>query len=55
MHTIIHEFSLVKIDYISIANPKTLAELDLIKNRLLISLAVTIEDTRLIDNMMIEL
>jgi len=55
MQTIINEFSLAKIDYISIANPKTLAELDMIKSPLLISLAVTIEDTRLIDNMTIEL
>jgi len=54
LQTIIHEFPLVEIDYISIANPKTLAELDMIKSPLLISLAVIIEDTRLIDNIMIE-
>jgi pantoate--beta-alanine ligase len=54
MHHIIHEFSLAKVDYISIANPLTLAEIGMIKKPLLISLAVTIEDTRLIDNMLIE-
>ena len=55
MHNIIHDFSLAKIDYISIVNPDSLAEIDIINSRILVSLAVTIENTRLIDNMIIEI
>jgi pantoate--beta-alanine ligase len=43
-----------KIDYISIANPKTLEELATIKKGTLISIAVRFGNTRLIDNVIIE-
>jgi pantoate--beta-alanine ligase len=52
---IISSFSLAKIDYVSIANPLTLIEADNIVGSVLISLAVYIENTRLIDNMTIEI
>lgn len=38
------------LDYISVADPDTLEELDAISGRALISLAVVVEDVRLIDN-----
>ena len=50
----INTFPLAKIDYISIADPSNLVEVELITGRILISLAVFIEDIRLIDNMIIE-
>jgi pantoate--beta-alanine ligase len=37
-------------DYVSVADPDTLAELDVVEGRALLSLAVRIEDVRLIDN-----
>ncbi len=45
---------LPEIDYISVADPVTLAELDTIDNTALISLAVFFGTTRLIDNLMWE-
>jgi pantoate--beta-alanine ligase len=38
------------VDYVSVADPHTLAELDALDGRALLSLAVRIEDVRLIDN-----
>ena len=55
MQEIIGSYSLAKIDYISIANPHTLTEIDNIGDSILILLAVYIEDVRLIDNMTINL
>lgn len=43
-----------RIDYISIADPDTLVELDAINRSMLISLAVFMSDVRLIDNMLLE-
>ncbi len=37
-------------DYVSVADPDTLAELELVEGRALLSLAVRIDDVRLIDN-----
>jgi pantoate--beta-alanine ligase len=45
---------LADIDYISIADDKTLEELHRIKNRALVSIAVKIGKTRLIDNTLLE-
>jgi pantoate--beta-alanine ligase len=42
-----------QIDYVSIADPQTLDELDIIKGRALVSLAVKIGKPRLIDNVML--
>jgi pantoate--beta-alanine ligase len=43
-----------EIDYVSIADPKTLAELDQVTERALFSLAVRIGGVRLIDNIILE-
>ncbi len=53
MKDIIGSYSLARIDYISIANPQTLTEIDTVDDSILISLAVFIKDVRLIDNMTI--
>lgn len=45
---------LARLDYASVADPQTLAELDAIGNTALLSLAVFIGQTRLIDNQLIE-
>ena len=55
MQDIIGDYSLAKIDYISIANPHTLVEINNISDNVLISLAVYIEEVRLIDNMSINI
>ena len=44
-----------QLDYISIANPYTLSEVNNISESVLISLAVYIEEVRLIDNMSINI
>jgi len=41
---------MAQIDYVSIANPDTLTELRKIRGRALVSMAVKIGKTRLIDN-----
>ncbi len=53
MLAIITQANLARIDYISVAHPETLAELEIIENQALLSLAVFIDDVRLIDNMII--
>jgi pantoate--beta-alanine ligase len=55
MQKIIDEFTLAKVDYLSIADPETLNEVEKIQKRCLISLAVFVDNVRLIDNMIIEL
>ena len=54
MMEIINSYPLARIDYVSISNPLTMVEVDTITGSILISLAVYIENTRLIDNMTIE-
>ena len=44
---------LAHVDYVSVADPETLAELDDIRDQALISLAVRIGQTRLIDNILL--
>mgnify|MGYP002852397735 CR=1 FL=1 len=46
--------ALAPIDYVSVADPDTLDELDDVGSRALASLAVRIGDTRLIDNTTLE-
>jgi pantoate--beta-alanine ligase len=53
MTKIIQQNKDCKIDYISFNNPDTLSEINKIEDRVLISLAVFIENVRLIDNMTI--
>lgn len=50
MTSLIQKEPLAQIDYVSIANPDTLTELRKIKARALVSMAVKIGKTRLIDN-----
>ncbi len=50
----IDEEPLATIDYVSVANPKTLDELDTVKSSALVSLAVKIGSTRLIDNVVLK-
>lgn len=45
---------LAETDYVSVANTETLKELDKIENKALVSMAVRIGKTRLIDNMVVE-
>lgn len=51
MRAIIAENSLARLDYVSVAHPDTLAELAVVKDNALLSLAVFVEGVRLIDNM----
>jgi len=54
MATLIQEQPLANIDYVSIADPKTLEELDEVSPPALASLAVRFGKTRLIDNIVLE-
>ena len=54
MKALIQEQPLADIDYVSIADTETLDELDTVKSPALVSLAVRIGKTRLIDNIVLE-
>jgi len=54
MTALIQEEPLADIDYVSIADPDTLDELDTVTSPALVSLAVRIGSTRLIDNIVLE-
>ena len=54
MTVLIRNEPLANIEYISIANPETLEELDVIRPPVLVSLAAKIGKTRLIDNVVLE-
>jgi pantoate--beta-alanine ligase len=54
MRAVIEATPLARLDYISVAHPDTLAELDLVENRALLSLAVFVDEVRLIDNMVVD-
>ena len=54
MVTLIKKQPLANIDYVSIAATETLDELDTVKSPVLVSLAVRIGKTRLIDNIMLQ-
>ena len=53
MLDVIGQASLAQEDYVSIAHPETLAELDMVEDRALFSMAVFVDGVRLIDNMLI--
>jgi pantoate--beta-alanine ligase len=53
MTTLIQKEPLGKIDYISISDTETLAELKIIKKTALVSMAVKFGNTRLIDNVIL--
>ena len=53
MIDLIQKQPLAKIDYVSIANAETLDELDTVKPPALVSMAVKIGRTRLIDNIVL--
>ncbi|MBP8251723.1 MAG: pantoate--beta-alanine ligase, partial [Herpetosiphon sp.] len=50
----LHAEPLANVDYVSVADPGTLQELDTIQDSALLSMAVRIGRTRLIDNLLIE-
>ncbi len=54
MLEIIGAADLARVDYVSVADPETLQELELVRDRALLSLAVFVGGVRLIDNMVIE-
>jgi pantoate--beta-alanine ligase len=54
MRTIIQQEPLATIDYVSIADPETLKEMNKIKAPALVSIAVKIGKTRLIDNVLMK-
>ena len=54
MRALIQKEPLATIDYVSIAEPETLEEMDKVKTPALVSLAVKIGSTRLIDNIVLE-
>ena len=54
MTALIGKQPLANIDYVSIADAETLDELDTVKPPALVSLAVKIGSTRLIDNVVLE-
>jgi pantoate--beta-alanine ligase len=53
MVSLIQKEALAKIDYVSVADARTLEELDTIKSEAMMSLAVKIGDVRLIDNVVL--
>lgn len=53
MRAVIEATPLARLDYVSVAHPDTLAELDILEDRALLSLAVFVDEVRLIDNMVI--
>jgi len=54
MHRLIEAEPLARVDYISVAHPQTLEELETISGPVLVSLAVWMGTTRLIDNILLE-
>ena len=54
MVSLIQKEALAKIDYVSVADTRTLEELDIIKSETMVSLAIKIDDVRLIDNVVLK-
>ncbi len=54
METIIHAEPLARLHYVSCADPATLAELEMVDDGMLLSMAVYLGETRLIDNFLLE-
>jgi pantoate--beta-alanine ligase len=53
MRSVIEATPLARLDYVSVAHPDTLAELEVVEDRALLSLAVFVDDVRLIDNILV--
>jgi pantoate--beta-alanine ligase len=53
MLSVLDSVKSAQVDYVSVAHPQTLEELEIIEEQALISLAVFIEDVRLIDNIVV--
>lgn len=54
MRTVVESTPLTHLDYVSVAHPDTLAELDMVEDKALLSLAVFVDEVRLIDNMLVD-
>jgi pantoate--beta-alanine ligase len=54
MRSVLAQASLARPDYVSVAHPDTLHELETITDRALMSMAVFVGGVRLIDNMVIQ-
>ena len=54
MRTEIEQEPLARLDYVSVAHPETLRELDIVEDEALLSGAIFIGDVRLIDNILID-
>ncbi len=54
MLAVIESTDMTRVSYVSVAHPVTLEELDKIQDRVLLSLAVFVDEVRLIDNMVLE-
>jgi pantoate--beta-alanine ligase len=55
MSFVIESTDMARLDYVSVAHPETLVELDKLQSDALLSMAVFVDKTRLIDNMLIGL
>jgi pantoate--beta-alanine ligase len=53
MQKVIETAPLARLDYVSVAHPETLAELEVVNDRALLSMAVFVGGVRLIDNMLV--
>jgi pantoate--beta-alanine ligase len=53
MRQVIHDTPMTRIDYVSVANPQSLAELEAVETTALLSLAVFVGKVRLIDNIVV--
>ena len=53
MRAVIESTPLARLDYASVAHPNTLAELDTVRDHALLSLAVFVDEVRLIDNLVL--
>jgi pantoate--beta-alanine ligase len=53
MRAVVASTPLARLDYASVAHPNTLAELDMVPDRALLSLAVFVDEVRLIDNLVL--
>jgi len=53
MKSVLNSVKNAQVDYVSVAHPQTLKELEIVEEQALISLAVFIEDIRLIDNIVV--
>ncbi len=53
LQTFIHSYTETNVEYITFCDPKTLEDIELINNEVLLALAVKVGKTRLIDNVLI--